>query len=111
LEDGSVFKVFQTIERVIREPIVDLGRAIDEMRDYLLNAQKKKEHCMAELRENWFFLEGAIRSAARDSRAPQGSLPFRIFAEYTARSTTQIGSDAVIAEARRLDLVSSEISR
>jgi hypothetical protein len=102
LGDGIAFQVFQTIERVVKEPIVDLSGAIETMRSHLLSAEWKKFLHLAELRKNWFFLECAIRSAVRDSTAPRGSLPFRIFAEYSGRSTAQIGSDSVIADAQRL---------
>ena len=102
LVDGVAFQMFQAIERVVKEPIDDLGSSIEAMRNHLLSAAWKKFPHAAELRKNWYFLECAIRFAARDSNAPRGSLPFRIFAEYSARSTTQVGSDSVIAEAKKL---------
>jgi hypothetical protein len=40
--------------------------------------------------------------AARDSSAPNGSLPFRVFAEYTKTTTLHSTAEALLAEAHRL---------
>ena len=99
---GIGFHIFQTIKRMVPEPIRDLRRSIDRMQDRLLNQPLKTLPHGAQLRKNWYFLESAIRIAARETRAPRGSLPFRIFAEYSRTSTSHNAVEAVLADANRL---------
>jgi hypothetical protein len=94
--------MFQTIERAVPEPIRDLGRSIDAVREHLLNGFHSDLACAAQLQKNWYFLESAIRSAACDISAQRGSLPFRIFAEYSRTSTLHSAVGAVLAQANRL---------
>lgn len=99
---GLAFQVFQTIESVLREPISDLGGAIDSLREHLLKGRGDNLSAAAELRRNWHFLESAIRSAARDAGAPRGSFAFRVFAEYRTVSASHSNAEATLAEAYRL---------
>jgi len=100
--DGIAFEMFQTIERMVPEPILSLGRSIDAMRECLLNGPHNDLPHAAQLRENWYFLESAIRSAALDTGAQRGSLSFRIFAEYSRTSASHGAAEAVLAQANRL---------
>jgi DnaJ-domain-containing protein 1 len=102
LSHGIAFDVFQTIERMVPEPICDLGGSIETLREHLLNGPRSDVPHAAQLRKNWYFLESAIQSAARDTVAQRGSLTFRIFAEYSRTSTSHSAVDAVLAEASRL---------
>jgi hypothetical protein len=99
---GIAFDVFQTIERMVPEPISDLGGSIETLRQYLLNGPESNLPHAAQLRKNWYFLESSIRSAARDTGAQRGSLTFRIFAEYSMTSTSHSAVEAVLAQANRL---------
>jgi hypothetical protein len=99
---GMAFEMFQTIERMVPEPIRDLGCSIDRIREHLLNGPHNCLAHAAQLRKNWFFLESAIRTAARDTGAERGSLTYRIFAEYSRTSTSHSAAKAVIAQANRL---------
>ena len=72
------------------------------MREYLLTLRKDPPAHVAELRRNWYYLESAIRFAARDTRAQLDSLPFRILAEYTRAVTSQRASDLVLANGQKL---------
>lgn len=99
---GIAFDVFQTIERMVPEPIRDLGGSIETLREHLLNGPRSDLPVAAQLRKNWYFLESAIRSAARDTVAQRGSLTFRIFAEYSRTSTSHSAVDAALAEAIRI---------
>ena len=99
---GVAFDMFRTIERLLREPINDLGRGIDSVRNDLVSGPDKNLPHATELRKNWYFLESAIRLAARDSSVPYGSLPFRVFAEYTKITTSHSAAEALLAEARHL---------
>jgi hypothetical protein len=94
--------MFQTIERMVPEPISDLRRSIDTLMGYLCNGPHKNLAYAQLLRDNWYFLESAIRSAARDTHAQRGSLAFRIFAEYSRTSGSQSNADAALAQANRL---------
>jgi Mg2+ and Co2+ transporter CorA len=100
--DGIAFEVFRAIARSIREPIRDLRHSVYEMRKRLLNGPQSDLPQAAQLRENWYFLESAIRTAARDTGALPGSLAFRIFARYTENCTSQTAADAVLASVHRL---------
>jgi hypothetical protein len=100
--NGVAFNMFRTIERLLREPINDLGQAIDVVRDHLVNGKDKNLPHATELRENWYFLESAIRLAAHDSSALYSSLPFRVFAEYAKTTTSHSAAEALLAEAHRL---------
>lgn len=102
LPHGLAFQIFQAIESVLQEPISDLGGSIDSMRDRLLKGRGNKLPAAAELRRNWYFLESAIRSAARDVVAPRGSIVYRVFAKYCTTSTSHSVTEATLAEAQRL---------
>ena len=102
LPDGIAFEIFRTIERAVKEPVRDLGRSIDTIREYLLNGPHNGLAHAVQLRKNWYFLESAIRSAARDTDAERGSLAFRIFAEFSGTSTSHNAVEAVLAQANRL---------
>jgi hypothetical protein len=99
---GIAFEIFRTIERAVQEPIRDLGRSIDTMRGCLLNGPHNNQADAAQLRKNWYFLESAIRLAARDKSAQRGSLAFRIFADYSRFSNSHSAAEAVLAQANRL---------
>jgi hypothetical protein len=99
---GMAFEMFKTIKRMVLEPIPDLRRSIDTMREHLLNGHHIEPAHAAQLRKNWYFLESAIRSAARDTGAERGSLAFRIFAEFSGTSTSHNAVEAVLAQANRL---------
>lgn len=99
---GMAFDVFRTIQRTLQEPIRDLGDSIDSLRKHLLSGSENELPHSAELCNNWYFLESAIRSAARDTRAPFGSLAFRVFAEYSRAITSHTLAEAVLAQAQRL---------
>ena len=99
---GVTFDMFRTIERLLKEPINDLGRAKDVVRNHLVRGPDKNLPHVTELRKNWYFLESAIRLAARDSSAPYGSLPFRVFAEYTKITSSYSAAEALLADAHRL---------
>ena len=99
---GIAFEIFRTIERAVQEPIRDLGRSIDTMRGRLLNGPNNNQGDAAQLRKNWYFLESAIRSAARDTSAQRCSLAFRIFADYIRTSTSHSDIEAALAQANRL---------
>jgi len=101
-KDGIQFRQFQSIQKVLREPIRDLSDSIEAMRKHLLSGPGNDSPDAAALRKNWYFLESAIRSAARDTHAPQGSVAFRTFAEYTKNSTSHTAAEAVLATAYRL---------
>ena len=66
-----------------RKPIVDLPGSIDSLRESLLSFGKHPPAHVAELLRNWYYLESAVRSAARDMRASLDPLPYLIFADYT----------------------------
>lgn len=100
--DGMFFQMFRAIERVLKEPIQDLGRSIDSMRTDLLMGPEKDLLHAADLRKNWYFLDSAIRSAARGTRAPRGSFAFRTFAEYCKFSASHAAAEALLADAHRL---------
>ena len=99
---GIAFEIFQTIERMVPEPIRDFGSSIDTMRERLLNGPSNDLAHTAQLRKDWYFLESAIRSAARDTGAQHGSLAFRIFAEYSRTSTSHSAVESVLAQANQL---------
>lgn len=99
---GMAFEMFQTIERMVPEPIHDLTHSIDSLREYLLNGPHTVLAHAVQLRKNWYFLESAIRSSARDTHAQHGSLAFRIFADYSRTSTSHSAVEAVLAQANRL---------
>jgi DnaJ-domain-containing protein 1 len=99
---GIAFEMFQTIERTVPEPIRDLGRSIDIMREHLLSRPHNSLASAAQLRKNWYFLESAIRGAARDTRVQYGSLTFRIFAEYCRTSTSHSAAEEILAQANWL---------
>lgn len=99
---GMAFDMFRTIQRVLKEPIRDLGRAIESLRIDLVNGADKNLPHTTELRKNWYFLESAIRLAGRDSSARFGSLPFRVFAEYTKITTSHSAAEDLLAEVQRL---------
>jgi hypothetical protein len=96
------FEMFQTIERMVPEPIRDLGRSIDTLRAHLLTGPHNHLAHAVQLRKNWYFLESAVRSAARDTHAQRGSLAFRIFAEFSRTSTSHSDIEAALAQANRL---------
>jgi hypothetical protein len=100
--DGMAFSIFRTIGRSFPEPIRDLGHSIDTLRERLLYGPRNDQAQAAQLRKHWYFLESAIRSAARVTGAPSGSLTFRIFAEYSRTSTSYGAVEAVLAEANQL---------
>lgn len=97
--DGIEFEIFRIIERSVPEPIRDLGRSIDTIRKRLLYGSNHDHPGVDQLRKNWYFLELAIRLAARDSSAQPGSLTFRIFAEYSRTITSHSAVEAMLAEA------------
>jgi hypothetical protein len=99
---GIAFPIFQAIQRTVREPLRDLGTSIEIMRELLLNGSGSNLPYARQLRKDWYFLEAAIRLAARDERAPKGSLPYRIFAEYYRTSTSHSVAESVLAKAHRL---------
>lgn len=101
---GMAFDIFRTIARVLKEPIHDLGHCIETFQQHLLSGPENDLPHSAELRNSWYFLELAIRSAARDSGAPFGSLPFRVFAEYSITSASHTIAETVIAQTQRLVL-------
>ena len=101
---GMAFDIFRTIQRAIEEPIRDLGRSIDSVQKRLLSGPDNGLPHSAELRNNWYFLQLAIRSAVRDIRAPFGSLAFRVFAEYSRTSSSHSIGEALLPEAQRLAL-------
>lgn len=80
---GIAYEIFRTMRGVLKEPIPDLGSAIESLQNYLVSGPQNSLPHTAALRKNWHFLQFAIRSAARDTKAPFGSLPFRVFAEYS----------------------------
>jgi hypothetical protein len=102
--NGIAFEMFRLIERVLKEPVLDLGRAIDCLRTHLVNGPERHLSHAAELRKNWYFLETAIRSAARKTSAPHGSFAFRVFAEYSKVSASHSAVEALLANAHRLDM-------
>lgn len=99
---GLAFNIFETIERVLKEPVQDLGALIVAMRRRVLERPYNDLPHIAVLCENWYFLESAIRSAVCDMDAPYGTLAYRVFAEYMATSTRHSAADAVLALAKRL---------
>jgi hypothetical protein len=101
---GMAYCVFQAIRQVLREPIRDLGRSVELMREHIVRGPNKDLPHAVVLRKNWYFLEPAIRSAVLATDAPRGFLPFLAFAEYTNRSTRQRPRDLVLAGARRIIL-------
>lgn len=100
--NGIAFDMFRTIERILKEPLRDLGRAIDSLRHHLVNGADKNLPHTAELRKNWYFLDSAVRFAARESSAPHGSLPYRVFAEYSKITTSHGAAEDLLAEVQRL---------
>lgn len=96
------FEMFQTIERMVPEPIRDLGRSIDTLRTHLLTGPHNHLAHAVQLRKNWYFLESAVRSAARGTHAQRGSVAFRIFAEYIRTSTSHRDIETALAQANRL---------
>jgi hypothetical protein len=99
---GIAFEIFRTIERAVQEPIRDLGRSIDTLRTNLLTGPHNHLAHAVQLRKNWYFLESAVRSAARDTHAQRGSLAFRILADYSRFSTSHSAAEAVLAQAALL---------
>jgi hypothetical protein len=98
------FEVFQTIERVYREAIQDHERFIASLHEHLLHGSTAQLPHIASLRKNWYFVELAVLSAAKEPQAPSGSLPYRVFAEYARRFRCQHPGDSVLAEGKRLVL-------
>lgn len=105
---GAAFEMFRTIERVVPEPIRNFGCSIGAMREHLLSGPHSDSPHAAQLRKNWYFLESAIRSAARETDAPCGSLAFRIFAEYSRTSTSHSAAEAVLAKSNELLKIGQE---
>jgi hypothetical protein len=99
---GTAFEVFQIIERVFRRSIDELESSINSTRESLLERRKDPPAHVAELRKNWYFLESAIRSAAREMGGPLNSLPFSAFAEYRRLLSSQNATDSVLAKSQRL---------
>jgi len=99
---GIAFEIFRTIERMVPEPIHNLGHSVDALREYLRSGPHNDLAHVVRLRKNWYFLESAVRSAARYTQAQRGSLTFRIFAEYSRISTWHSAAEAVLAQAARL---------
>ena len=82
--------------------IHDLGRAIESLQNDLVSGPEKSLPNTAALRKDCYFLESAIRSTARDTKALFGSWPFRVFAEYSEISSSHSAAEALLAEANRL---------
>lgn len=101
-EDGFEFQTFQIIERALVAPVATSGCEIASMRKRLLKGRGKNLPPAVDLRDNWFFLEDAIRSEARDLDAPRESLAFRVFAKYKQRCSSHTYSDELFANAQRL---------
>jgi hypothetical protein len=99
---GVTFEMFQTIDRMVPEPLSDVRQSIDALREFLLDLHQEHLPHAVLLRKDWYFLELAVRSAARDMHAPRGSLAFRIFAEYSRASGSQSNAEVVLAQANRL---------
>jgi hypothetical protein len=74
LSHGIAFEMFQTIERMVPEPIIDMGGSIERLRGHLQNGPQSDLPHAAQLRKNWYFLKSAIRLATRDSSAQRHSL-------------------------------------
>lgn len=96
--DGIAFNVFRIIDNAIQESVRDLGHTIDSMRARLLYGPDCHLDGAEQLRNNWYFLESAIRSTLRDTKAQPGSFPFRIFAEYQKRLSCQSTIEMLKAE-------------
>jgi hypothetical protein len=107
--DGAAFETFRFIERAIPETILDLAHSIETMRGRLLKGALSDLSEAAQLRNNWYFLDRAIRSAMRVTVGQRGSVAFRIFAEYTRTSTSHSALDAILAGANRLLKADEEI--
>jgi hypothetical protein len=99
---GTAFEIFQVIERVYRRSIDELERSINSAREFLVKRRKDPPTHVAELRKNWYFLESAIRSTAREIRGPLDSLPYCAFAEYRRSLSSQSATESVLANAQRL---------
>ena len=104
LRDGHAYHIFQIFQAMFAEYPRDIDSAVDGMRKYLIAEKRAKMGHVKELRKNWFSVEAAIRFNLKQPRGPRGSLPFRIFAEYTRKFTQQQRGDMVLAETRRIVL-------
>lgn len=102
--NGHAYKIFQIFQSNFANYPQNVDSGIEKMRKYLVVDKRAKVAPVKDLRKNWYFVEAAIRSNLKQPRGPRGSLPFRIFAEYTRRYTCQQRGDMVLAETNRIVL-------
>ena len=103
VEPGHAFQMFQAVEGVFARQPGDMDDSIERMRAYLLafKTEQLPPH-IAELRNNWYFLESAIVAAYRVSKPRSSALPYSIFAEYKRRLECQSQMDVLLAQENRL---------
>lgn len=101
---GHAFAMFQIMRRGVERYPRNPEFWLESMKAVLLTGPESKTSHASELRDNWYFLERAIRIAAQERDSPPQSVPYRVFSEYTKASKRQSLADSVLASINKLSL-------
>jgi hypothetical protein len=100
---GLVFEIFQTFQRVFAHSALTMDEGIERLKELALGGPSKKTPPLqAELRSNWYFVEGAVHTVFKARQGIKAEFPFRLLAEYQRRKGTQSQFDVLMNQAKAL---------
>jgi hypothetical protein len=95
---GLTYRQFQIVAETLKHSPINAEEAVQRMKARLLRANGQDVKRCNALAENWHFLRCAIEIVFCNSWPPEAQLPYRIFAEYQRRYSTQGPLDILSAE-------------
>lgn len=96
------YRMFLLLAQLCGEAPNGPGPLIEDVREHICAPGREDDNICKQFRDNWYFLEAAVRSGFDLPVPAPGALPFRIFAEYHRRWSCQSARDVLLNESSRL---------
>ena len=100
--ESFIYKMFMVVAKVCEKTRTGPGPLVEELGAYICEPMRDDASACQQFRDNWHFLESAVRAVSARDTTPADSLPYRIFAEYQRRWQCQSAMDVLLNEERRL---------
>jgi len=91
---GVEYEKFQIVFRGLSNAPRKRSKAIQTLKTLLIR-KRPKSFALSTLKSEWYFVKSALEAVLKQ-RVPKGALPFRVFAEYQARTRSRSAVDMLL---------------
>jgi hypothetical protein len=98
--NGFAYQMFNIIRRIVNS-CPPRSELVGHAEQWLRSKRSPDPHAISQLRQNWYYLRGAIESVLKSKPHPR-ALPYLLSAEYSRKTTVRTAVDLLFEEEERI---------